>query len=195
MTDQLHCHSNFRCVGLSWAVTIFNFPGTRGWSRRACVRHRRWRTKRSWPLFSPTFFFSFASFLGVSTFMGGIDLQNKPSGSSVREEILLSQPNSTQHNSSWSDNVIGLSPPHPPPQTLCCCCSSQVESYGNVHSHLISPASPPTSTITACTAGMYWNRETFQILAAPQPHTTLQHSFPSSKMLRRIRHSMWHGLQ
>ena len=34
------------------------------------------------------------------------------------EGILLSQPNSTQHNSSWSDNVIGLSPPtpslHPP---------------------------------------------------------------------------------
>ena len=27
------------------------------WSRRACVRHTWWRTKRSWPLFSPTFFF------------------------------------------------------------------------------------------------------------------------------------------
>ena len=27
------------------------------WSRRACVRHPWWRTKRSWPLFSPTFFF------------------------------------------------------------------------------------------------------------------------------------------
>ena len=25
------------------------------WSRRACVRHTWWRTKRSWPLFSPTF--------------------------------------------------------------------------------------------------------------------------------------------
>ena len=32
------------------------------WSRRACVRHTWWRTKRSWPLFSPTFFFfSFSS--------------------------------------------------------------------------------------------------------------------------------------
>ena len=29
------------------------------WSRRACVRHMWWRTKRSWPLFSPTFFFFF----------------------------------------------------------------------------------------------------------------------------------------
>ena len=29
------------------------------WSRRACVRHTWWRTKRSWPLFSPTFFFFF----------------------------------------------------------------------------------------------------------------------------------------
>ena len=27
------------------------------WSRRACVRHTWWRTKRSWPLFSHTFFF------------------------------------------------------------------------------------------------------------------------------------------
>ena len=26
------------------------------WSRRAWVRHTWWRTKRSWPLFSPTFF-------------------------------------------------------------------------------------------------------------------------------------------
>ena len=29
------------------------------WSRRACVRHTWWRTKQSWPLFSPTFFFFF----------------------------------------------------------------------------------------------------------------------------------------
>ena len=27
------------------------------WSRRAYVRHPWWRTKQSWPLFSPTFFF------------------------------------------------------------------------------------------------------------------------------------------
>ena len=33
------------------------------WSRRACVRHPWWRTKRSWPLFSPTFFFLFFLFL------------------------------------------------------------------------------------------------------------------------------------
>ena len=32
------------------------------WSRRACVRHPWWRTKRSWPLFSPTFFFFFLLF-------------------------------------------------------------------------------------------------------------------------------------
>ena len=32
------------------------------WSRRACVRHTWWRTKRSWPLFSPTFFSSFFFF-------------------------------------------------------------------------------------------------------------------------------------
>ena len=31
------------------------------WSRRACVHHPWWRTKRSWPLFSPTFYF-FLSF-------------------------------------------------------------------------------------------------------------------------------------
>ena len=30
-------------------------------SRRACVRHTWWRTKPSWPLFSPTFFFLFSS--------------------------------------------------------------------------------------------------------------------------------------
>ena len=30
--------------------------GSEFWSRRACVRHPWWRTKRSWPLFSPTFF-------------------------------------------------------------------------------------------------------------------------------------------
>merc|ERR1712106_1099064 len=35
---------------------------TRYWSRRACVRHSWWRTKRSWPLFSPTFFFFFFFF-------------------------------------------------------------------------------------------------------------------------------------
>ena len=29
------------------------------WSRRACVCQTWWRTKRSWPLFSPTFFFFF----------------------------------------------------------------------------------------------------------------------------------------
>ena len=29
------------------------------WSRRACVRHPWWRTKRSSPLFSPTFFLLF----------------------------------------------------------------------------------------------------------------------------------------
>ena len=33
------------------------------WSRRARVRHTWWRTKRSWPLFSPTFFFFFFFFL------------------------------------------------------------------------------------------------------------------------------------
>ena len=32
------------------------------WSRRACVRHPWWQTKRSWPLFSPTFFFFFFLF-------------------------------------------------------------------------------------------------------------------------------------
>ena len=37
------------------------------WSRRACVRHTWWRTKRSWPLFSPTFFFFFF-FLSFSFF-------------------------------------------------------------------------------------------------------------------------------
>ena len=31
------------------------------WSRRACVRHPWWRTKRSWQLFSPTFFFLFST--------------------------------------------------------------------------------------------------------------------------------------
>ena len=29
------------------------------WSRRACVRQPSWRTKRSWPLFSSTFFLLF----------------------------------------------------------------------------------------------------------------------------------------
>ena len=43
-----HCYYH-RSVSLSF---IF-------WSRRACVRHPWWRTKRSWPLFSPTFFFFF----------------------------------------------------------------------------------------------------------------------------------------
>ena len=36
------------------------------WSRCACVRHLWWRTKRSWPLFSPTFF-SFFFFFFLST--------------------------------------------------------------------------------------------------------------------------------
>ena len=31
--------------------------GNRFWSRRASMRHPWWRTKRSWPLFSPTCFF------------------------------------------------------------------------------------------------------------------------------------------
>ena len=40
--------------GLDLPIPTFHF---RFWSRRACVRHPWWRTKRSWPLFSPTFFF------------------------------------------------------------------------------------------------------------------------------------------
>ena len=37
------------------------------WSRRAWVRHLWWRTKRSWPLFSPTFFLFFLFFPSSST--------------------------------------------------------------------------------------------------------------------------------
>ena len=38
------------------------------WSRHACVRHTWWRTKRSWPLFSPTFFFFFFLLLRLLLF-------------------------------------------------------------------------------------------------------------------------------
>ena len=34
-------------------------PTLNYWSRHACVRYPWWQTKRSWPLFSPNFFFFF----------------------------------------------------------------------------------------------------------------------------------------
>ena len=46
------------CEGLSLGRVGHNGENL-FWSRRACVRHPLWRTKRSWPLFSPTFFFFF----------------------------------------------------------------------------------------------------------------------------------------
>ena len=46
------------------------------WSRRACVRHTWWRTKRSWPffhlLFSSSFFFFSAFFFGESPVRGNL---------------------------------------------------------------------------------------------------------------------------
>ena len=46
---------------------VFIHSGKYFWSRRACVRHPWWRTKRSWPLFSPTFFFFFLFLFFLST--------------------------------------------------------------------------------------------------------------------------------
>ena len=40
-------------IGLGEVLKTFQSPNN--WSRRACVRHPWWRTKRNWPLFSPTF--------------------------------------------------------------------------------------------------------------------------------------------
>ena len=45
-----------RCYGITSLNILLH------WSRRACVPHTWWRTKRSWPLFSPTFFFLFFLF-------------------------------------------------------------------------------------------------------------------------------------
>ena len=42
-------------AGHSFHLFFSHFFG----SKRACVRHTWWRTKRSWPLFSPIFFFFF----------------------------------------------------------------------------------------------------------------------------------------
>ena len=45
-------------------------------------------------IYSPELFYFIPSFLGVSTTiaLGGIELQNEPSGSSVREEMSEFQP-------------------------------------------------------------------------------------------------------
>ena len=58
------------CIILSWKWPnwcTFNddywkIPRLSFWSRHACVRHPWWRTKPSWPLFSPTFFLLLFSF-------------------------------------------------------------------------------------------------------------------------------------
>ena len=52
---------------ISLVVLVFNsvmvyMAAVSCWSRRACVRHPWWRTKRNWPLFSPTFISSSFSF-------------------------------------------------------------------------------------------------------------------------------------
>ena len=50
--------SHLRWCKAEGVATINMIQTTRckNWSMRACVRHTWWRTKRSWPLFSPIFF-------------------------------------------------------------------------------------------------------------------------------------------
>ena len=65
-TDYLVNHVTLANMGIfpRYKNVSQNFFFYSNWSRRACVRHSWWRTKRSWPLFSPTFFF----FLFLSSF-------------------------------------------------------------------------------------------------------------------------------
>ena len=49
-----------------------------------------------------------------NSFQGFVETEQENEDKIVLVQELLSQPNSSQHNSSWSDNVIALSPPHPP---------------------------------------------------------------------------------
>ena len=57
-----HAWTNIESWFPSFHQSILTLSPRGNWSRRACVRHTGWRTKRSWPLFSPTFFFFLLSF-------------------------------------------------------------------------------------------------------------------------------------
>ena len=62
-TRKMKFQDKIILCAIAWPFIMMKF-----WSRRACVRHTWWRTKRSWPLFSPTFFFFLFSSSPPSTF-------------------------------------------------------------------------------------------------------------------------------